>query len=103
MRIGYVIGSVHATRKYPALDGNKLLIVQPLDHECRMQGNAIVCVDAAGAGADEMVIFIEAREATIPFENRLTPTDATITGIVERIDSKERMLYKKGTTDPLRF
>jgi ethanolamine utilization protein EutN len=101
MRIGYVIGSVHATKKWRTLEGKKLLIVQPLNHSCKKAGNAIVCVDSIGAGANEMVIFVESREATIPLEERLTPTDATITGIVERIDVERGLLYKKGSSDPI--
>lgn len=103
MRIGYVIGSVHATRKWPTLAGKKLLIVQPLNYDCSRTGNAIVCVDSIGCGANEMVIFVESREATIPMEEDLTPTDATITGIVERIDDERGLLYKKGSSDPITF
>ena len=103
MRIGYVIGSVHATKKWRTLKGKKLLIVQPLNHSCKKTGNAIVCVDSIGAGSNEMVIFVESREATIPLEESLIPTDATITGIVERIDTERRLLYKKGSSDPLTF
>lgn len=103
MRIGYVIGSVHATRKWSTLKGKKLLIVQPLNHSCKKTGNAIVCVDSIGAGTNEMVIFVESREATLPLEESLTPTDATITGIVERIDTERGLLYKKGSNDPINF
>jgi len=103
MRLGYVIGSVHSTKKHPALSGSKLLIVQPLDHNCKARGNAIVCIDTMGAGANEMVIFVEAREATIPLEERLTPTDATITGIIERYDVEKELLYKKGENEPLKL
>lgn len=101
MRIGYVIGSVHSTKKYPTLIGNKLLIVQPLDHSLKKTGNPIVCVDCIGAGSNEMVIFVEAREATLPLEDRLTPTDATITGIIERLDTEKGLIYKKGSSEPL--
>ncbi len=101
MRIGYVIGSVHATRKWHTLKGKKLLIVQPLDHRCKKTGTTLVCVDTIGAGIHEMVIFVESREATIPLEVRLTPTDATITGIIERLDTEHGLLYKKGSSDPI--
>lgn len=100
MRIGYVIGSVHATRKWPTLKGKKLLIVQPLDHACKKTGNALVCVDSIGAGTNEMVLFVESREATIPLEEELTPTDATITGIIERVDAERGLVYKKGSSEP---
>jgi ethanolamine utilization protein EutN len=103
MRIGYVIGSVHSTKKHPTLKGNKLLIVQPLDCTLKKTGNSIVCVDTIGAGSNEIVMFVEAREATLPLEERLTPTDATITGIIERIDTERGLVYKKGSSEPLKL
>jgi ethanolamine utilization protein EutN len=101
MRLGYVIGSVHSTRKYPSLKGTKLLIVQPLNHSCKRSGSPVVCVDTLGAGSNEMVIFVESKEATIPLKDRLTPTDATITGIIERYDAEEGVVYKKGENEPI--
>ena len=38
MELARVIGTVVATRKHAALDGVRLLLIQPLDHEGQKQG-----------------------------------------------------------------
>jgi microcompartment protein CcmK/EutM len=38
------------------------------------------------AGPTDVVVYTTASEAAIPFKPGLTPTDATVVGIVERID-----------------
>jgi len=81
-----VIGTIWATQKHPSLDGKKLQIIQPYDLEFRKIGGPIVAVDTVGAGQGEYVYYITAREASLPMEKRLTPTDASIVGIVDRVD-----------------
>jgi len=95
MKIGRVIGSIHSTKKYPALKGYKLLIVQPVKSNMILNGTPIVCVDTVDAGRGEIVYYVEARDAALPLKEPLTPSDATITGIVERIDTLKENLYKK--------
>ncbi len=95
MRLGRVIGSLHCTKKYPALEGYKLLIVQPVDSSNNPEGMPLICVDTVDAGDEDVVYFVEARDASIPLKDPLTPSDATITGIIERIDTINRELYRK--------
>ena len=95
MRLGRVIGSLHCTKKYPELEGYKLLIVQPVTSDNRPTGSPIICVDTVDAGIDDVVFFVEARDAAVPLKVPLTPSDATITGIVERVDSIGEGLYKR--------
>lgn len=49
-------------------------------------GDPLVAVDTVGAGAGETVFYISSREATIPLRPEMTPVDASIVGIVDRID-----------------
>ena len=95
MRLGRVIGSLHCTKKYPALEGYRLLIVQPVASSNIPEGTPLVCVDTVDAGIDDVVYFVEARDACLPLKEPLTPTDATITGVVDRIDTIERELYRR--------
>jgi ethanolamine utilization protein EutN len=53
MLLGRVIGNVVCTIKHPALDGRKLLIVQPLDRHGEEKGRPLVAIDSVGAGAGE--------------------------------------------------
>jgi ethanolamine utilization protein EutN len=81
-----VIGTVWATRKDEHLRNFKLQFIQPLNAARQMAGDPIVAVDTVGAGPGETVIYITAREATIPLPVDMAPVDASIVGIVDRID-----------------
>lgn len=81
-----VIGTVWATRKDENLKGFKLQFIQPLTARREKVGDPIVAVDTVGAGPGETVFYITAREATIPLPVDMAPVDASIVGIVERID-----------------
>jgi ethanolamine utilization protein EutN len=41
-----------------------------------------------GAGVGETVMYITAREATIPLPVEMAPVDASIVGIIDRIDTE---------------
>jgi ethanolamine utilization protein EutN len=84
-----VIGTVWATRKDERLKGFKLQFLQPLDRSRKAAGEPIVAVDTVGAGPGETVIYITAREAVIPLPVDEAPVDASIVGIVDRIDSSD--------------
>lgn len=86
MFLGRVIGTVWATRKDESLRNFKLQFVQPLSANREHAGNPIVAVDTVGAGPGETVFYITAREAVIPLPVETAPVDASIVGIVDRID-----------------
>lgn len=86
MLIGKVIGSVVCTVKAPSLDGKKLLLVQPLGRDQKPSGTPLVCVDAVGAGAGETVYWAKGREASLAFPNEEVPTEASIVGIVDKVN-----------------
>lgn len=83
-----VIGTVWATRKDESLNGLKMQFIQPLNAMRENIGDPIVAIDTIGAGPGETVFYISAREATIPLPVDLAPVDASIVGIVDRIDTK---------------
>ncbi len=86
MLLGRIIGNVVCTMKDPALGGQKLLIVQPLDRKGRDKGRPIVALDAVGAGAGETIYWCRGREASFPFLPVNLPTEATIVGIVDSVN-----------------
>ncbi|GIV61432.1 MAG: ethanolamine utilization protein EutN [Rhodothermaceae bacterium] len=86
MNLARVIGSVWATRKYASLEGRRMLFAQPLTFGGEPVGRPIVMLDTVDAGPGDVVIYVTSSEAAIPFHPDLTPTDATIVGVVERID-----------------
>ena len=81
-----VIGTIWATRKDENLHSFKLQIIQPLNAKREKTGSPIVAVDTIGAGVGETVFYISSTEAVIPLPVDLAPVDASIVGIVDRID-----------------
>ena len=88
MFLGRVVGCVWSTVKAPDLEGQRLLIVQPLTPEMEKTGKRIVCTDATGAGAGELVYWCRGRESSFPFLPQEVPTDCTIVGIIDSIEVK---------------
>lgn len=86
MILGRVIGKVVATMKNASLDGQRLLLVQPIDRNGRDKGKPLVALDSVGAGAGEMVYWCRGREASFPFLPVEVPTEATIVGIVDEVN-----------------
>ncbi len=86
MQLGRIIGNVVCTVKDPALMGQKLLIVQPLDRKGRDKGRPVIALDAVGAGAGETIYWCRGREASLPFLPSPAPTEATIVGIVDTVN-----------------
>jgi len=86
MQLGRVIGKVVATMKNASLEGQRFLIVQPIDAAGRDKGKALIALDSVGAGAGETIYWCRGKEASFPFLPRELPTEATIVGIVDSIN-----------------
>ncbi len=89
MNLARVIGNIWATRKYPALKGRRMLLIQPLTFGGEELGTPIISLDTVDAGPGDLVMYASSTEAAIPFHPTLTPTDATVVGVVERVDLGE--------------
>jgi microcompartment protein CcmK/EutM len=83
MQLARVIGDVVATRKEPAYEGIKLLVIQPILADGSDVGRPIVAVDSVGAGVGEHVFFVRGKEASFPFLPTEVPADAGIVGIID--------------------
>ena len=85
MYLGRVVGCVWCTIKNPHLQGQRLLVVQPLTPELQPKGKRLVVADCTGAGAGELVYWCRGKESSFPFLPEEVPTDLTIVGIVDSI------------------
>lgn len=83
MRLARVVGRIFCARQDAAIEGKKLLLIEPLRWEDEaLAGDPLVAADAVGAGASEKVFWVAAREAAVAFPD-LPPVDAAVVGIVE--------------------
>ena len=86
MQLAKVVGTVVASQKHEALQGVKLLIVQPITPDGRSKGRPVVAVDGTlMAGPGETIFMIGGREGALVLEKWFTPVDHGIIGIVDQV------------------
>ena len=86
MDLAKVIGKIWATQKDPQLDGLKMQLIQPMDARNNYIGSPVIAIDTVGAGEGDVVFFITASEAVMPLKKKPALSDASIIGIVDRIN-----------------
>jgi ethanolamine utilization protein EutN len=103
MFLARVEGAVVATKKDPAMNGRKLLLLRPqlVDEKdparFRPGVNTIVAVDSVGAGVGEMVLFCQGSSARLAPNLKDVPIDAVIIGIVDSVDVLGKEIYNAKT------
>ncbi len=87
MILGRVAGRVVATEKHYKLEGQKLLLVQPLTPEGLDRGEVLLAVDGAGAGEGDRVLVVQEGRSASMISGRLeSPLDCAIVAVVDRVD-----------------
>ena len=87
MQIAAVVGSGVATKKHAALNGAKLLLVQPETPQGEARGPVLLAIDSVGAGVGERVlVVIEGKAAGDALGRRGAPVDAAIVGIIDDLN-----------------
>ena len=89
MYLGRVIGRVWATVKNASMDGQRLLLIQPLTPELQNTGKRLICMDCTGAGAGELIYYVRGKEASFPFLPAEPCADTTVVGIVDSIHLRQ--------------
>ena len=85
MILGRVLGSVVSTVKDPHLQGQKLLIVQPVDLEDKKSGVSFIALDRVSAGkGDQVIVNKEGGGTQIMYGIRM-PVQAVIVAVVDRV------------------
>jgi len=86
MNLAKVIGTIWATKKDENLNSLKMQLIQPITVKEEKSGGPLIAVDTVGAGSGEIVYYVTAYEAVIPLEKKPALADASIVGIVDRIE-----------------
>ena len=97
MILGTVVGTVVASEKDRALEGHKLLVVQPVNIATqKSSGGPLVALDVIGAGEGELVMVVGGSSARMAqgLENKV-PTDGSITAIIDSVEVKGKLVYQK--------
>jgi len=87
MLIARVIGDVVASQKVPSHEGRKILVVQPLGLDGSDRGEAVLALDAVGAGVGERVLLsMEGFSAMTAVGRPNSPIDAAVIGVIDAVD-----------------
>ncbi|MFY9751229.1 MAG: EutN/CcmL family microcompartment protein [Candidatus Acidiferrales bacterium] len=87
MLIARVIGDVVATQKVASHEGRKILLVQPLNLDGSDRGEAVLALDAVGAGVGERVLLTNDGFSAMTSVGRPnSPIDSAVIGIIDAID-----------------
>ena len=88
MFMARVTGMVTASVVVAGLEGVKLLYVLPESSDGTPSGKSLIACDGTGqAGIGQLVYLVDGREAVLPLPEEFVPSDATIVGIVDRVDA----------------
>ncbi len=89
MILGKVVGTITATRKSAALEGRKILVVQPVDPAGKKAGKTVCAVDFAQAGTgDTVLVMDEGNSARTIIGDTMAPVRTVVVGIVDSVDSE---------------
>lgn len=100
MILALVEGSVVATKKNPKMTGSKFLVVRPLvvdtpdAKEFRKGSGTLVAVDSLGAGEGEVVLVVQGSSARLAADDKDSPVDAVVIGIVDTVDLQKFKIYQ---------
>jgi ethanolamine utilization protein EutN len=90
MLIARVIGEVVATQKHQSHEGQKILLVQPLNLDGSDRGDAVVAMDAVDAGVGDRVLLVtEGFSAMTSVGRPMSPIDMAVVGVIDQIQLTE--------------
>src|SRR5881227_4364079 len=103
MFLARITGNVVATQKDKTLNGQKLLIVEPLNVKydeatnspasLGNTGRAIVAIDVVGCGEGQLVLVVQGSSARMTEQTKNLPADAVIIGIVDSAQYGTKTFY----------
>jgi ethanolamine utilization protein EutN len=87
MLIARIIGDVTATHKHASHEGQKLLLVQPLELDLiTSRGDAVIAVDAVDAGLGDLVLLVTEGYSAMTSVNRPnSPIDMAVLGVIDSV------------------
>ena len=86
MILARVIGNVVSSVRHPILEGQKILVVQPVDPKGKPRGLCHLALDAAQAGTGDTVLVLEeGNSSRLILNDSMAPVRTMIVGIVDEV------------------
>ena len=108
MFLARVTGTVVASQKDKTLNGQKLVLVEPLNVKYDDSGSpaslgntgrAIVAIDVVGAGEGQLVLIVQGSSARMTEVTKNIPADAVIVGIVDSAEYAGKTFHQSGRSE----
>ena len=97
MRIAKVIGNAYATLKHEKLKGIKLMIVQPINPDGDINGEAVIVADYLNTAVGNLVFWIGDGSTICNITGeRSIPLRGCILGIIDVVDMKNKGKFLEG-------
>jgi microcompartment protein CcmK/EutM len=94
MFLAEVVGTVVSPVQHPALDGEKLLLLDVVSPDGRPTGATRVAIDRAGAGVGERVLVIDEGNAGRQVVGRAdAPVKTVVVGVVDYVELEGVLAY----------
>ncbi len=102
MFLARVTGTVVSSVKDKTLNGQKLLVIEPLNvkYDDAQQpaslgntGRAIVAIDVVGCGEGQLVLVVQGSSARMTEQTKNLPADAVVIGIVDSATFAGKTFY----------
>ncbi len=96
MTLARVVGTVVSTRKEPKIEGIKFLLLEKIEPTTlKGKNDFVVAMDSVGAGPGEIVFYVSGSSSRMTSVTEGRPSDATVTAIVDNIEVKGKLIYRK--------
>ena len=88
-------GTLVASVQADTVPGGKYLLVEPCNQRGEPAGSVFVALDTVNAGEGEVVMVARGSSARQTPETKDKPVDAVIVGIIDLIEEKGKIVFKK--------
>ena len=95
MIIAKVMGTAVASAKHAALNTTKILIICPTNIDGDISGDPVLAVDLVGSGPGELVIVSQGSSARMATDNKNSPVDVAIVGILDSLQYDDKIRFRK--------
>ena len=87
MIIARVVGNIVATQKHPSHEGQKILLLQPVDLDDNPVGDLMVAMDSADAGVGDRVLAVQEGFSAMTSVGQVdSPIDASVIGVIDQVE-----------------
>lgn len=88
MKVCRVLGNVVASVKHPAFEGQRLMVVQPIDEHGEDKGSSFLAIDRVQSGPGDRVLVMSEGNGVrqIMQMGDIVPIRSLVVGIVDSVD-----------------